>query len=200
MAIVIGVDPGFASFGWAAVELVPLGAEPDRFNLEPFGLHQCHERVVELGVIRTEPSARKRSVRASEDNVRRAREVYAALAVVLDRHHPVAVCAEAMSYPRCSSAAAKMSLGWGVLVASCAERGVPIVQCSPQEMKLAVAGSKSAGKVDVQEALTMRFGDDLGDMIAATNKTLREHVADAVGAVVGCLDCDVIRMARRMAA
>jgi crossover junction endodeoxyribonuclease RuvC len=177
--VVLGIDPGFASIGFAAV-----------------GLASASERVLRAWVVRTEPSARKRQVRASEDNARRAMEIAAAVEAALGEFAPVALAAETMSWPRNAAAAAKVALAWGVLCAAAHRHRLPLVQASPQEVKRAVCGRKSASKGEVIEALELRYPDiELPDQL-----TLQEHAADATAVVVACLEADVIRMARRMAA
>jgi crossover junction endodeoxyribonuclease RuvC len=177
--MVLGVDPGFAAFGLAAVELVEAGLRP-----------------VAAWVERTEPSARKRAVRASEDNVRRAQELAAALERAVARFAPVAVAAETMSWPRDAGAATKVALAWGVLVAAAHRHGLPLVQASPQEVKRALVGRKSAGKAEIVAEIERRWPE----LELPAQATLQEHAADAVAVVVACQTSEVLQMARRLSA
>lgn len=170
--IVLGCDPGLANFGIAVVELEPL-------------------RVITLEVLRTKKSTAKALV--ADDNVRRSREIAASL-LELCKHRPVAICAEAMSHPRNASAAGKLSMSWGVLSAISALLDIPIVQASPQRIKKATCGRADASKAEVQRALVDRFGA----LVWPTPGGVIEHAADALGAVIACLDSDVMRMARQM--
>lgn len=192
-SIVLGVDPGLANFGWALVELEPNGAE----------------RFVECGVMSTEKSQRKGNVLASDDNMRRARELHDGLLGVLrtvGKVYPcgdaniVAIAAEAMSFVRAASAAAKLAMSWGVLAAFSAYRDMPIVQASPQLIKKTMCGVATATKEDVQRAIAERFGTHPDAMFSHLRKTEREHAADALAAIVTCRDAEVIRVARRLAA
>ena len=144
------------------------------------------------GVLRTEPSARKRGVLASSDDTRRTRELAAALRPLVDRADALAV--EAWSQPRHASAAVKMARAWGVLVTLAGDR--PIVEASPQAIKLATAGSKTASKEAVVRAVAFTLSG-AGRMLADVPRTLREHAADACGAVLASLRSDVVRMGRR---
>lgn len=173
-AHVLGVDPGLASLGMARVRLLAVG-----------------ELVEELRVVRTEPSTRKRKVRAADDNVERLRVLLDALIVA--SQDVVAICSEAQSWPRNAASAIKVGMVWGLLVAVADLRHVPILQVSPQQLKRTVAGSRSASKEQVQTALERRY-PELPDWPA-----YREHAADALGAVVACLDDGVILMGRRLA-
>jgi Holliday junction resolvasome RuvABC endonuclease subunit len=180
--IVLGIDPGFASFGTAVVELTP-----------------TTERVHRLGVIRTEKSNKKRNCLAADDNIRRAREISDALEVLSDEWDFRAVCAEAMSFPRSSSVAGKMCLAWGVVTAWMQRLDLALVQASPQTVKLAVCGNKQASKDEVQAALVKRYGAEVARLLVNLPAGQHEHPFDALGAVVACLESDVVRMGRRAA-
>jgi crossover junction endodeoxyribonuclease RuvC len=181
--MILGLDPGFATLGYSLVSLTSTG-----------------ELVRELGVIKTEKSGKKREVRASDDNVRRAREIYDSLKVLTSKIEPVcAICAEAMSFPRQASVAAKVAMCWGVIASIAVLRNIPILQASPQEVKKLVTGNKSASKEDVQAALKARYpGPPVDSPNPSFPATQAEHPYDALGAVVACLESDVIRMARQV--
>jgi crossover junction endodeoxyribonuclease RuvC len=176
---VLGIDPGFSSLGYAVVQI-----------------HPVRETVLEIGVIHTEKSGAKRNVLAADDNLRRARELFQALNPKMAWVR--AICAESMSFPRHAPSAAKVAMSWGVLAALAEFRGLPIVQASPQEVKKAVCGAKSASKEEVQQALQMRYGSPPG--MEEISKGDMEHAFDALAAVVCCLDSEVVRMARKLAA
>jgi len=186
--LVLGVDPGLANFGWAAVEL---GRDT--------------ERVLAAGNLRTSPSSRKARVLASSDTARRARELRTGLAGALaglrsDADPLVAVCAESMSYPRAAKAAHMLGVAWGIAVAEADVYGVPIAQASPQQVKATLTGRKDASKDDVLSALVERYGEVALASILSLPKTHREHPADALAAVVACLDHEAIQAVRRLVA
>jgi len=176
---VLGLDPGFASFGYGVVELL-----------------RDSERIVEVNVIRTKKDAKKRAVLAADDNFRRARAIYAALIEVVDRYHPVVVAAETMSFPRDASAAAKVAMAWGVISAIAESRQLPMAQASPMKIKQSVAGNPKASKEDVQSALRRRYVGQFFPFQKALPQGQWEHGYDAIGSIVTCLDGDVLRMAR----
>lgn len=178
--ILLGVDPGFASIGLAALDL-----ETDR--------------VVRFGVFRTAKDDRKGRTLAVEDNVRRAREIAVALASIVDELDPIAIAAEAMSFPRSSSVAAKLALTWGVLVAMAEHHGLAIVQASPQEVKRGTCGRKDASKEDVAAELRRRW-PELDVLEDAIPKSQREHPYDALAAAAVATTSDVVRLGRRAAA
>lgn len=180
---VLGIDPGFSSLGYALVDL-----------------KGTDEVVVEgLGCIRTEKSSKKGKVLASDDNTRRARELFRALLPLMEG--VVAICTESQSWPRNASSSAKVGMGWGVIAALSELMDVPILMASPQGLKRAVCGKATASKEEVQEAVDKRFGRDFGSELVDNGlaKTYHEHPYDALGAVLACLDDEVLRIARRLA-
>jgi Holliday junction resolvasome RuvABC endonuclease subunit len=180
---VLGLDPGFASMGYALLELHPTGGAD----------------VVGLGVIRTKKSAAKRGVYAADDNLRRARGLAVSLAELVETHGVVAICAESMSFPRNASAAGKLSMAWGIL-AALTGADLPLVQASPQRIKEALCGRKDASKGDLEFELLKRYGNDIECLLDEVPASLHEHAYDALGAIAACLDSETIRLARTMAA
>lgn len=182
--ILLGLDPGFASFGWALLHV---------------GRHPGEDVVLGADVIHTEKSAKKREVRASDDNVRRTRALLSALTALVDEHEPFAFAAESFSPPRHASNAAKVAFAWGMVttLAHFTHDGLPVLQCSPQELKLAVCGSRSASKQAIEDALAARY-PGARTTLGKIRKDDLEHVWDAVGAAHACLDTEVVRMARGM--
>lgn len=180
--IVFGIDPGFASCGWATVQLLPEG----------------RERVVDAGVVRTEKSAKKRAVLASDDNHRRSVELFGALWRLVASQRVVAIAAESQSWPRNAGASAKVGMAWGVISAIAARLELPLVQASPQAVKRAICGRKDASKEDVLAALEQRYGVEQLEPILALPKTQQEHPSDALAAAVACLDSEIVRMARQL--
>lgn len=186
---VLGMDPGFASFGFGVVQLLPEG-----------------ERIVRVDVIRTQKSAKKLNVKAADDNFRRGQAISAILHDVVKEYQPVALAAESASWPRNASSSAKLALSWGILIDLCHVYHLPMAQASPQEIKKVLCKKKSATKEDIRQALEALYPhqfDAFKTEFPAKNPPKPhgqwEHGFDAVGAVVACLSTDVIRMARSMA-
>lgn len=194
---IIGIDPGFASCGYAIIDIGPSTKEA---------------MVASLGVLRTKVSDKKQKVLASHDNVRRGRELVRPLRDLMlsgrilaekDLFAPAAlkpvglVCAESMSFPRSASAAAKVAITWGLIIALLDQFDLPLLQASPQQVKRAVVGSASASKDEVKDALCKRFGRGLHRMVKAIPASEHEHCFDALASAVACLDTDEVRMLRR---
>lgn len=191
--LVLGLDPGFSAIGWAAVEV----RDPERAGLV----------VHSAGVFETKADPRKRLVLRSDDNLRRTREIAHWLRdnVVFLRSHArlplVAICAESFSPPRSASVAAKVAMTWGAVGALSATMNLPIVQCTPQGLKKAIVGKRSASKEEIISALDRRFGGVIAPLLegrVAQGKW--EHPYDAIGAAVACVEADVIQIALRASA
>jgi crossover junction endodeoxyribonuclease RuvC len=180
VSFVLGLDPGFSCVGFALVRL-------DGDELHP----------TEMGVIRTEKASKKQNVFASEDNLRRAREITAVLNKILRAHPVQAMCAETMSFPRSSSVAAKMAMCWGVVAAFSELMNIPLVQATPKALKKSVTGRADASKEDIIEVLRKRYGEEVEGLVDGVPPSLREHPYDALGAVVACRDSELLRLLRR---
>ena len=182
MSKILGVDGGLANLGLSVVTLTPTTMSVECMTL-----------------ITTEKASKKVVSLASEDNVKRTQEVARALENIMSAWKIQAICAESMSYPRNSSAAAKMSLCWGALATLAEIKGIPIVQASPQQVKLSVCGRKDASKEDIQEALKLKFKPQkIEDLVSGLAKSKWEHPFDSLGAVVACLDSQLIKMLRNI--
>jgi len=181
---ILGADPGLATFGLAVIDI-----------------SDEQDVLIHAGSILTAKSNKKLGVLVAEDNVRRTRDLLAALAPLLAANDIRAICAERFSAPRNSSAAAKVALAWGALIAHADLLRVPIVQPSPQEVKLAVCGKRSASKTEVEIAMRQRYrGPVSTEALAEMDDNLapshQEHAFDAMAVAVACLDSDIIRAVR----
>ncbi len=166
---VVGIDPGLASFGFAVLDVRSLR----------------RARVLRLGVVTTTKGT-DRKLTAAKDNARRCTELAKMLEVIVAR--PVwLVCAEAMSFPRSSSAAAKMAMSWGLIVANVVKCGAHLLQASPQAVKLVVVGRKDASKKQVEDALQRRYGKRTKALLKGVRGGLHEHAFDALAAADACM-------------
>lgn len=177
---VLGLDPGFKHIGWAVVRLLPDA-----------------ERLVDLGVIRTD-KAKNKGLLVSDDLHRRGQEIVRALALVLAAYPFVAVCAESISYPRNASVCGQLGRGWGIIDTLLELRGLALICASPQAIKKAATGKASASKEAVLDALDKRFDGTIRARLRHIKATaLHEHPVDAVGAVVASRHHDHLRLAER---
>ena len=184
----LGIDPGLASCGVAVVELTA-------------GI----TRVRALAVVRTTPSPKKRRLRSTDDLGDRLRVIATALNAYFKAiPDMVAICVEARAIPFRGgrmlvkpSAVAALGRVRGLVDAFAADRKLPIIEETPQTLKLLTAGRRDASKVEVRLALEQRFPEV--SALWPRQKTLVEHAADALAAVVAGLESDVVRAALRAA-
>ena len=174
----LGIDPGFASLGYAVVDLLP------------------RPHVVAFGVFSTSKTTTKQKVLAVEDNVRRTIAIAQQLrALATFAPRTIAICAEAMSFPRSSSVAAKLALTWGALSGLSEAARIPILQASPQQVKVAVCGVKTATKEEVQAAVVQLY-PEVAAMRAGIAKGGWEHPHDALAVAHLMLQSDLVKMLR----
>ncbi len=181
---VLGFDPGFASFGYAVAVL-----QRDSIAVE------------RMGVFRTKKRVGRQHVYEVEDVLQRCMELAQEIHLLIDTYTPVAVCAEALSYPRSSSVAAKIAMAWGVLAAECGYRKIPIFQLLPGEIRKRLLNVRAAPKERVQAELQRLFPkQDCEEFLAGIPSSEREHPWDALACLVACLDAAPIAMVRQMLA
>jgi crossover junction endodeoxyribonuclease RuvC len=173
------LDPGFASVGYATL-VFNTGAAPF---------------VHEFGIIRTAKSDKKQKVLAVEDNLRRTMEIATKLRWLCTLHRTVGICAEAMSFPRSSSVAAKMALAWGAIASLSEAAMIPILQATPMQVKKAVTGVKTSTKDEVIEAVEKLY-PEIVEKRATIPRGQWEHCHDAVAVGHLMLASDTVRMAR----
>jgi len=177
---ILCLDPGFGKCGYALFEI-------DK--------REEDDTVLELGVLKTSKSQKKRKVLAADDNVERAS--YLAKKLWKLSHGVSSICAESMSFPRNSSIAAKMAMCWGIICAIAVRRQIPILQATPQEIKKCICDDKSASKQDIQDKLNVKYKECPG-LAAKIAKGQREHPYDALASGITCLDSAYLKLLRNM--
>lgn len=175
--LLLGLDPGFANYGWCLAVCGPLGP-----------LH-----VERMGVITTKKDQRK--VLESLDTLRRQRAIAGELALLL-QNGPSAICIESFSPPRHSGSASKVAMAYNTAVVLAHGWDLPVVLSSPQEIKESVSGKRTASKSAMAARLTAKY-PECRELLGDVPDSKQEHPLDALGAIVAALDSDVIRALRR---
>ena len=124
---VMGVDPGLASTGMAAVS----GPGP-------------RPRVLWSAAIRTPAGL------AEPQRLRRLAE---AMREAIRTHNPQAVAVEAVMWGQNKTSALSVSRATGVVLLVAAEAGIPVEEYAPLEVKMAITGIGNAEKDRVRAAL-----------------------------------------------
>lgn len=154
--MILAVDPGLASCGWAVVE-------------------QTSARVIDFGVITTEPD---KAIPKSTDRARRAATLARELDARAALHRCDVISAESMLLFGNVNAATSQVLCWGALIALAHVHGMGVVEVRAKDWQHAVMpGTKKVSYPKLERALT----SFVGSRIERIEKQLRTHALDAVG-------------------
>ncbi len=125
MSVILGVDPGIATVGFGVVE-------SDRGTL----------RAVSCGAITT-PAGLRLSVRLSQ--------IHRDMLELLDTFRPDAVSVEELFFNTNITTGIAVAHGRGVLLLAAEERGVPLFEYTPLQVKQAVCGYGRADKKQMMD-------------------------------------------------
>jgi crossover junction endodeoxyribonuclease RuvC len=146
--LVLGVDPGTATTGYALV------AEDAEGELR---LDRC-------GVFET---------RAGEPMPERLRFIHAELSALIRDASPAAMAVEELFFSRNVTTALSVGQSRGVALLAAAQAGLPVYEYKPAEVKQALVGYGAASKAQMQEMVRMMLGlaeaphpDDAADAVA----------------------------------
>jgi Holliday junction resolvasome RuvABC endonuclease subunit len=188
------IDPGFANYGCSVIDA---GGE-----------------VIDVGTLHTIKSKTK-LLRVADDDVQRIVSIVTGLSHVITKYQIQGVLGE---LPPSNSQSAKSAKGLAMAVALSValftERGLPMEWATPNEVKQAMTGKKSASKEDMMKAACDRYGWKITEkkiFAKKTNKVQRidriyhplnktmgknafEHIADSLGAYEALKHTNVAKM------
>jgi crossover junction endodeoxyribonuclease RuvC len=128
--VVLGIDPGVSRCGYGVVR-----RDGSRFG------------AVAYGVIRTPPA---------EELPTRLATLLRELDALIEEYRPIALAVERVLFQVNTRTAMSVGQASGLALALAGRAGIPVVNYSPNEVKLAVAGDGGAGKFEVQQ-MVMRL-------------------------------------------
>jgi Holliday junction resolvasome RuvABC endonuclease subunit len=137
--------------------------------------------------ISTQKESERRHIYATDDKVRRVKDIYGPLRALVRQWEPSLLVAE-LPLSGGKSAAAHASMAMAITICAClsVEFDLPLRNYNWDDIKLAATGARSAGKLDVQQAIARRFPEAAAQFINPRKKSGYrdefEHVADAYGA------------------
>lgn len=144
---VLGIDPGIAIMGFGFIDKVGHRLSP-----------------VQYGCIETE---------AGTPTEIRLKQIYDAACSLLDQYKPDTVAVEKLFFNKNVTNAFSVGQARGVFILAAAQRGLPIGEYTPMQVKQAVVGYGSAEKRQVQEMVKMFLKlsavpkpDDVADALA----------------------------------
>ena len=145
---VIGIDPGFATLGWAVLDF-------EGRNIKD---------VVEYGVIETSKDL---------DISTRLAEIYSDLCEILEEYKPEVSGVEFLIFCKNAKTVMKVGEARGVVLLALKNYNVEVHEISPLQVKNSISGYGKADKRQVQENVKERCGleeipkpDDAADAIA----------------------------------
>ncbi len=145
--IILGIDPGYAIVGWGAVRF-------ERGRYLP----------LDFGAITT---------KAGVPFNRRLEQIYTELNALLERLKPEAASVEKLYFQSNKTTAIDVAQARGVILLALQQRGIPVYEYTPMQVKCAVTGFGQAQKPQVME-MTRRLlrlkavprPDDTADALA----------------------------------
>jgi crossover junction endodeoxyribonuclease RuvC len=150
MQVVMGIDPGAANLGFGIVRV-----------------EGNHMVALDGGVVETS------SEMAME---RRLERIHCALAELIAWHEPKAMAIEEVYFGKNVRSAMAVGQACGVAMLAAAEGGIGCFQYTPQAIKMAVCGSGSAGKDQVQRMV--------GTLLGLPEPPTPDHAADALAVAI----------------
>jgi crossover junction endodeoxyribonuclease RuvC len=150
MVLVMGIDPGVASTGFGVVRIA--GGQMS---------------AVDGGVIEMPPGDRL--------EIRLAR-IHADLEQLVSWHSPAAVALEDLYFGKNVRSAIAVGQARGVAMLAAAQRQIPCFDYTPQAVKMAVCGTGSAAKRQVQQMV--------GALLGLARPPESDHTADALAVAI----------------
>ncbi|MGG1877477.1 crossover junction endodeoxyribonuclease RuvC [Paenibacillus cisolokensis] len=144
---ILGIDPGLAIVGFGLVDKVGSKVTP-----------------VQYGSIQTE---------AHTPEEERLQLIYEGMLQLIEKYEPEAVAFEKLFFNRNVTTAMVVSQARGVLILAAVQKGLPVAEYTPMQVKQAIVGYGKAEKKQVQEMVRMFLKlqsvpkpDDVADALA----------------------------------
>ena len=151
--IIIGIDPGTATTGYGIVFAKNINCKT-KDNFECLG----------YGSIKTSPEMAM---------PQRLKKINNELAKILKTHQPKVMVVESLYFFKNLKTAMRVSQAKGVILLTAAKKNIPVHEFTPPQVKMLVAGSGKAEKINVQKKVKAIFGmkdipkpDDAADALA----------------------------------
>ena len=157
--IILGIDPGLAHTGWGVIS-------------QAGSMLSC----VAYGCIETS---------ASCELHQRLGKIYGQIAAVVQRYEPTCVGIETVWFGTNAQSAFATGQARGAALAACAHLPVHLEEYSPKQIKLAIVGTGSAEKEQVEYMVQHLLGLE--------EKPRPDHAADALAAAICFANFDISR-------
>jgi len=192
--MILCLDPSFTHFGCT--------------------VHDCYGNVIDAGTIVT-AKTKKKLLRVADDDVQRITIITGKLSALMDHHGIEGVLSELPPSNSKSAAGAKgLGIAVALLVALVTERSLPIEWATPDEVKKALTGKKTASKEEMMTAACKLHDWKITERPVYAKKTKKlirkdktfypagkampkdqfEHVADTIGVFEALKHTNTARM------
>ena len=151
---IIGIDPGIGICGFGVVEVSGIGSRP---------------KVLDFGAVTTKVDAPMPS---------RLLELYDSLLEVFDETLPDVVAVEKLFFSKNITTGIAVAEARGVVLLVAEQKGLPVFEYTPNEIKKVLTGYGSATKTQMQEMVRIQLG--------LTKKPKPDDAADALAAAITC--------------
>jgi len=150
---ILGIDPGIGICGFGLIETVS-GADA---------------KALDFGVVKTTVDAPLPS---------RLKELYDSLVEVFDETKPEVVAVEKLFFSKNITTGIAVAEARGIVLLVAEQRGLPVYEYSPNEIKKSLTGYGSATKTQMQEMVRVHLGLE--------KKPRPDDAADALAAAITC--------------
>jgi crossover junction endodeoxyribonuclease RuvC len=161
--IVLGIDPGTARTGFGVIDTA--GGLPS---------------MIDYGVAETFPS---------ESMPERLQQIYGNDRLLLKDHDPDVMAVEKLFFARNVTTALAVGQARGVVLLAAAEKGIPVREYTPSEVKQSIVGYGKADKYQIQEMIRIILDldqiprpDDAADALAIA--VCDAHMTSGYGAYI----------------
>ena len=144
--IVLGIDPGFGSLGYGVLSF-----------------ENGNPHAVDCGCVKTPPT---------DVFPARLERIYTCIADLIKKHHPARIAIEKIFFEKNTKTAIDVAQARGVILLAAYRAAVPIVECTPLQVKLAATGYGKADKRQVQQMMKL--------LLKQQNLPTQDDAADAL--------------------
>ena len=161
--IVLGIDPGTARLGYGVIDTT--GGPPS---------------LIDFGIAETHPT---------ESMPDRLLQIFTNVRLLLSEHEPDVMAVEKLFFARNVTTALAVGQARGVVLLAAAEKGTPVREYTPSEVKHSIVGYGKADKSQIQEMVRIILGldqiprpDDAADALAIA--VCDAHMTSGYGAYI----------------
>ena len=150
---ILGIDPGIGVCGFGLIE----------------ASGRAQARALDYGVVKTEVDAPLPS---------RLKELYDSLVQVLEETHPEVVAVEKLFFSKNITTGIAVAEARGIILLAAEQKGLPVYEYTPNEIKKSLTGYGAAAKAQIQEMVRVHLGLE--------TKPRPDDAADALAVAITC--------------